>query len=242
MANRVRYVASSKAVSPAADDRDLAVAEEEAVARRARRHAAPAQAGLAIEPEPQRRRPGGDDHRLRAVLRAARPDPERTLGEVHLVDIDIDQARAEALGLGAHRGHQVRTLDAVGEARVVLDVAREHQLATRRRAGQDDRFQGRARGIDRGRQPGRAGPHDQELRVDPAAGARDGRRATGRGRRGIRRDGEGRRRGRPSAGVSAEIDGQTAERFLVLHDRYRITFPIPPQSMAPSSRLAATAP
>ena len=60
-----------------ADDGDLAVAEEEPVARRAGRHAAPAEARLAVEPEPQRRRAGGDDHRLAAVLGAARPDPER---------------------------------------------------------------------------------------------------------------------------------------------------------------------
>ena len=42
--------------------------------------------------------------------------------------------RPEALGLGAERGHQVGALDAVGEARVVLDVAGEHQLAARARS------------------------------------------------------------------------------------------------------------
>ena len=80
----------------AADDRDLAVLEEEPVARRAGRHAAAAQPGLAVEPEPQRRRPGRDDDRLGAVLRAARPDPERALREVDAVDVDIDEARARS--------------------------------------------------------------------------------------------------------------------------------------------------
>ena len=65
----------------AADDRDLLVPEEEPVARRARRHAAAAQARLALEPEPQRRRAGRHDDRLGAVLGAARPEPERPLGE-----------------------------------------------------------------------------------------------------------------------------------------------------------------
>ena len=99
----------------ATDDRDLAVAEEEAVARRAGRHAAAAQAGLAIETEPQRRGAGGDDHGLGAVLGAARPDAERAGREVDAVDVDVDEARSEALGLGAHRGHQLRALDALGK-------------------------------------------------------------------------------------------------------------------------------
>ena len=150
----------------AADDGDLAVPEEEPVAGRARRHAAAAQAGLAVEPEPQRRRAGGDDHGLRAVLGAAGPDAERALGEVDPVDVDVDDARAEALGLGAHRGHQLGALDAVREARVVLDVAGEHQLAARRRTGEDDRLEVRARGVDRGGQPGRAGADDDHLGLD----------------------------------------------------------------------------
>ena len=66
----------------AADDRDLPVAEEEPVACRARRHAAAAQAGLAVEAEPQGRRAGRDDDRLGAVLDAAGPDAERASGEV----------------------------------------------------------------------------------------------------------------------------------------------------------------
>ena len=116
----------------ATDHGDLAVLEEEAVARRAGRHAATAQSGLALEPEPQRRRAGGDDHGLGAVLGAAGPDAERALGEVDAIDVDVEHARPEALGLGAHGGHQVGALDGVLEARVVLDVAGQHQLPARR--------------------------------------------------------------------------------------------------------------
>ena len=163
----------------AADDRDLAVLEEEPVARRAGRHAAAAQPRLAVEAEPQRRRAGGDDHGLGAVLGAARPDAERALGEVDPIDVDVDHPRPEALGLGAHGGHQVGPLDAVLEARVVLDVAGEHQLAARRGAGEDDRLEVGAGRVDRGGQAGRARADDDDLGIDPALGRPDRRRAAG---------------------------------------------------------------
>ena len=152
----------------AADHGDLAVLEEEAVACRAGRHAAPAQPGLAVEPEPQRRGARGDDHGLCPVLGATGPDPERPLGEVHPIDVDVEQPRAEPLGLGAHRGHQVGALDAVDEPGVVLDVAGEHQLAARRGARQHDRLEIRARRIDRGGQAGRPGADDDQVRLDRA--------------------------------------------------------------------------
>ena len=138
----------------AADDRDLLVAEEEAVARGAGGHAAAAQPRLALEPQPHRRRAGRDDDRLGLVLDAARPDPERALREVDPVDVDVDDVRAEALRLLAEQGHQVRALDAVGEARVVLDVAREHQLAAGRRARRARSARG-SRGPRRSRRSGR---------------------------------------------------------------------------------------
>ena len=86
-----------------------------------------------------------------------------------------NEPRAEPLGLGAHRGHQVGALDAVVEARVVLDVAGQHQLAARRGAGEDDRLEVCPGGIDRGGQPGRAGPDDDDLGLDAAIAAADGR-------------------------------------------------------------------
>ena len=163
----------------AADHRDLAILEEEPVARRAGRHAATAQARLAVEPEPQRRRPGRDDHGLRPVLGAAGPDAERPLGEVDPIDVDVDHPRPEPLGLGAHGGHQVGPLDAVLEARIVLDVAGEHQLAARGGAREDDRLEARAGRVDRGGQAGRTRPDDDDLGIDPTLGRPDRRRAAG---------------------------------------------------------------
>ena len=113
----------------AADDGDLAVAEEEAVTGRARGDPTAAEPRLRVEAEPQRRCAGRDDDRLGPVLGAARPDAERALGEVDAVDVDVEQPRPEALGLGAERGHQVGALHALGEAGVVLDVRGEHELS-----------------------------------------------------------------------------------------------------------------
>ena len=170
----------------AADDRDLAVAEEEPVARRARRDAAAAKTGLAVEAEPQRRGAGRDDHGLGAVLGAAGPDAERARGEVDAIDVDVDEAGTEPLGLGAHRGHQVGALDALGKARIVLDVAGQHQLATGRRTGKDDGLEVGAGGIDRRGEPGRPGTDDDQLRFDGAARPTATARAAGRRRRGRR--------------------------------------------------------
>ena len=83
----------------AADDGDLLVPEEEAVAGGAGGDAAPAQARLALEPEPDGRGAGGDDDRSAAISDAARPQPERPRGEVDAVDVDVDDVRPEALGL-----------------------------------------------------------------------------------------------------------------------------------------------
>ena len=181
----------------AADDGDLAVPEEEAVARRAGRHAAPAQPGLAIQPEPQRRGARGDDHGLCPVFDAPRPQPERPLREVHSIDVDVEHPRAEPLGLGTHGGHQVGALDAVDEARIVLDIACQHQLAAGRGARQHDRLEVGPGRIDRGGQAGRAGPDDDQVRLDRALGvAHSGRRARSRTTRPIRRRPRGRSRSR----------------------------------------------
>ena len=59
--------------------------------------------------------------------------------------------------------HQLRAEDPVGEARVVLDVARDHQLAAGHDAGEDDRLEIGARGVDRRGQAGRARADDQDL-------------------------------------------------------------------------------
>ena len=60
----------------AADDHDLLLAEEGAVADRAVRDAAALQRALRLEPELARARAGGDDHGVGAVLVVADPDAE----------------------------------------------------------------------------------------------------------------------------------------------------------------------
>ena len=200
-----------------ADDRDLLVPEEEPIARRAGADATTAQPGLAVQTEPDRAGAGGHDDRLGAVLDAPRPEPERPLREVDPVDVDVDDVRAEPLGLRAEGGHQVGTLDPIREARVVLDIAGDHQLATRGGSGQDDRSEVRSSGVDRGGESGRAGTDDDHAGLRPTVvGAVQGRAAgAGRGFGYDRLRGEfdrrDRRGERDGFGISAEVDRQPAE-------------------------------
>ena len=69
------------------------------------------------------------------------------------------------LGLLQHLLHQPRTLDGIGEARIVLDIGGDHQLAALLQAGDEHRLQHGARGIDRGGVAGRAGTDDEDWRV-----------------------------------------------------------------------------
>ena len=73
-----------------------------------------------------------------------------------------DELRAEALGLAAELGHHLRPHDPVGVARVVLDVARDHQLAAPAEALDHERLQVRARRVEGCGVTGRASAdHDQ---------------------------------------------------------------------------------
>src|ERR1035437_6036562 len=83
----------------AADDGDLLVAEEEAIACGAGTDALAAQAGLALNTEPQRFGARGDYHCVGAVLDPGGPQPERPAAQIHSVHICVDDAGAEALGL-----------------------------------------------------------------------------------------------------------------------------------------------
>src|SRR5690349_16747132 len=148
----------------AADDRDLLVPEEEPVTGRTRGDAAPTESGLALEPEPQGRRPGRRDDGIGSIFDAARPGPERPRREVDPLDVDIHDPRPETLRLLAELGHELRPQDSLGKAGVVLDVARDHQLAAGDDAGEDDRLEVRPCRVDRGGQPGGTGPDDQQLR------------------------------------------------------------------------------
>ena len=147
----------------AADDDDRHVAEERAVAGRAGGDAAPLEALLGLEPEPARGRAGRDDHGLGAVLVVADPDAERALGEVDLRHVVGDVLGAEALRLVAELLHHLRPHHAVRVARVVLDVARDHQLAAPLEALDHERAQVGARAVQRCGVPGGAAADDDQL-------------------------------------------------------------------------------
>src|SRR5204862_7245702 len=112
----------------AADHDQLAALEERAVAGRAGRDAAALVGLLSREPEPARARAGCDDDAPGAVLVALDPDAERPLREVDAGDVVRDELGPEALGLAPELRHHLRPHHAVRVARVVLDVARDHQL------------------------------------------------------------------------------------------------------------------
>ena len=76
-----------------------------------------------------------------------------------------DHARAHILGLGLHLLHQPGTLDRRGKAWIILDVRRDHQLAARLEARNQDRLQHGPRGVDRGRIAGRTRSNDDQFGV-----------------------------------------------------------------------------
>jgi hypothetical protein len=85
---------------------------------------------------------------------AVGPDLERVRLEVHLRDVLRDELGALALGLAAEPLHEVGARDLLDEARVVLDVGREHQLAAGHEAAgveplEHERLQVRAGRVDR---------------------------------------------------------------------------------------------
>jgi hypothetical protein len=81
------------------------------------------------------------------------------------------QPGAYMLGLRAHLLHQPRTLDRRRETGIVLDVGRDHQLPAWLEAGEQQRAQHRASGVNRGGIAGGARPDDDKPLV---SGIRDG--------------------------------------------------------------------
>ena len=109
---------------------------------------------------------------------------ERLRAEIDRRHVALDDLGAELLGLRAHLRHQVRAHDAVAIAREVLDQRRQHQLPAGLDAFDDERLQVGARGVQRGRQPGRARADDDdvthghwrlriEIRIENRDGIRD---------------------------------------------------------------------
>ncbi len=91
-----------------------------------------------------------DDDRLGAILVVADEDRERPLGEVDARDVVSDELGAEALGLAAELGHHLRAEHAVRIAGIVLDVARDHELAAPLESLDDERLEVGAGSVERG--------------------------------------------------------------------------------------------
>ena len=148
----------------AADHDHFLAAEEEAVAGRAGRNAAAAEGLLGRQAEPFRRGAGRDDQCVRLIAVAGIADAdERPARQVDLDDGVEEQLRADMLGLLLHLLHQPGALDDVGEARIVLDIGGDGELAARLDALHQHGLQAGAGGIDRRRVAGRARAQDQNL-------------------------------------------------------------------------------
>src|SRR5690606_9665034 len=147
----------------AAHHHDVLASEEEAVAGRAVAHTVPDKFGLAGDVELARIRADGDDHRIGNKNFAALGfDAEgRAMLKIHILHRVVDIARAELLGLRAHGFDQFRAKRAFREAGKIINLMGRGDLPTQLRAGDDHRVQLRARRIQRGGQPSRAGAdHD----------------------------------------------------------------------------------
>jgi hypothetical protein len=108
----------------------------------------------------------GQHERAGAVGLVADPDGVRVaLGGARLDARGVvgDEARAEALGLVAHRLHELRAHDPVAEAGVVLDVRGLLEQATPQEALDHERGEVRPRGVQRGGVSRRPASDDDDL-------------------------------------------------------------------------------
>src|SRR5947208_17195164 len=91
------------------------------------------------------------------------PDLERTLREIHLRYVVVDELRLEAFGLLSPELHEFGALDALWEAGIVLDVRRDHELSPRDGARDDEPLQVRPGRADRRGQAAGAGTEDDDI-------------------------------------------------------------------------------
>jgi len=89
----------------------------------------PCEAGLIFYSDLNGRCAGGDDDGFRVdYLFSVNGDRERLLLKVYGCNITGQELRAEPFRLGPHFLHEFRAHDALGKARIVLDVRRRGQL------------------------------------------------------------------------------------------------------------------
>ena len=110
-----------------------------------------------------RRGPGGDDQSSRFVGIFSGDDLERTLADVHFGYGAGFELRAEFLRLLAHVFDELRSHDAVRESRIILNMRGEGKLSAGLVSVQDERFQVRARSVDRSRKTGAAAADDEDV-------------------------------------------------------------------------------
>jgi len=109
---------------------------------------------LRWQAQPASLRAGGDDHAAREVdVARVAHQPERLAGrarrcQIGLHDQVVEDAGADMLCLLGHLLHQPGALDRAGEARVVLHVRGDHELATWLQARNQDRLEVGARRVD----------------------------------------------------------------------------------------------
>src|SRR5215204_3014651 len=125
----------------AADDGDVLVAEEEAVAGGAPGHAVPGQPLLARDAQLPVVRAGRDDDGAGRVLPVVGADELDLAGEVDADHVVGDQLGTEPLGLGADAVHQLRPDHTVREAGVVFHLGRRHQGPAVLAALEDERLE-----------------------------------------------------------------------------------------------------
>ena len=147
-------------MSPPPIHDELAIAEEEAIARGARGDAPASELLLTRNAEPPRRRTGRHDYRAGSPFLVARPNGERPLRQVDVGDVHREDLRAEARGLLLHLIHELGAEEPVGEARIVLHVGRQHQLTTGLETFQDEGCEVRPRGVEGGRTRPAPSDHD----------------------------------------------------------------------------------
>ena len=137
--------------------------EEGGVAGGAVRDAATLHLSLRLEPQLPRSRSGGDDHGLRSIFVVLDPDAEGPLGEVDPGHVVRDELGPEALRLAPEVLHHLRAHDPLRVAGVVLDVARDHELAAPVESLDHERTQVPPRRIERSRIAGGAAADDDDL-------------------------------------------------------------------------------
>jgi hypothetical protein len=98
-------------------------------------------------------------------LAAIASEAERALVEFDFDDDVLDDLCADMLRLRAHLLHQPRALDDVGEARIVLDIRGDGELAARLQPRDQQRFAHGARRIDGGGVAGGTGADDDDGRM-----------------------------------------------------------------------------